>query len=282
MTLNLSVDIDKNSGYCFGVVEAINKAENELDKGVELYCLGDLVHNDEEIKRLKKKGIKIINKETFNNLTNKNVLFRAHGEPPETYKQAADNNIAVVDASCPIIKKLQQKIKDSYKNNENIVIYGRPNHPEVIALNGQIDHNGIIIQNKDEIDFDKIPQKITLYSQTTQSLDGFYELLRSLQNAGKEVKVKDTICRTVSNRRAELENFCKNYHKILFVAGKRSSNGKVLFEVCKNVNPNSFFISKLQDIDQNWFDPEDRIGVAGATSTPKWLMEKVKEHLESI
>ncbi len=282
MSMNLTVHIDKNSGFCFGVVEAINKAEKELEKGSELYCLGDIVHNDEEINRLTKKGIKIVDKKTFRTIKDKTVLFRAHGEPPETYKLADSNNIKIIDASCPIIKKLQQRIQRSYENNENIMIYGKPNHPEVIALNGHIGNSAIIVQNIDGLDLEKIPGKVTLYSQTTQSLDGFYDLVDLLKKAGKNVKVKDTVCRRVSNRRSQLEKFCTNYDKIVFVAGKRSSNGRVLFEVCKKVNPDVFFISNRGEIKQRWFKPDDSVGVTGATSTPKWLMEDIKRFLEQL
>ncbi len=282
MSLNLTVNIDKNSGFCFGVVKAINKAEKELDNGVDLFCLGDIVHNDEEIKRLTKKGIKIIDKNEFSNMNNKTVLFRAHGEPPEMYKLAEHNNIKVIDASCPIIKNLQKKIKDSYEKGENILIYGKPNHPEVVALNGQIGNNAIIIENPKKTDLQNIPSKVTLYSQTTQSLDGFYYLVQLLENAGKQVKLKDTICRRVSNRRTQLENFCKKFQKIIFVAGKKSSNGRVLFEVCKKVNPRTYFLSNLNEIDHKWFNPGDDVGVTGATSSPKWLMESIKNHLEKL
>ncbi len=282
MPLNLTVKIDDDSGFCFGVVEAINKAEKKLEQGVELYCLGDIVHNDEEINRLKKKGIKMINKKEFADLKNKTILFRAHGEPPETYETAKKNNIKVIDASCPIIKKLQENIKKSYDNNENIIIYGKPNHPEVIALNGQIDNKGIIVQNTEMVDMQQIPRKITLYSQTTQSLDGFYELVRFMKSKGKNVKIKDTICRSVSDRRLQLEKFCNNYDKIIFVADTRSSNGKVLYELCKRVNPETYFVSNTKDIDHRWFKPLETAGITGATSTPGWLMEEVKNYLENI
>ncbi len=282
MSLNLTVDIDKHSGFCFGVVEAINKAEKELEDGVQLHCLGDIVHNDEEIKRLKKKGIRFISKEELAEIKDSTVLFRAHGEPPSVYELARKNNNVIVDASCPIIKKLQQRVKKSYDDNENIVIYGKPNHPEVVALNGQIENNGIIISNVDKIDLESIPEKITLYSQTTQSLDGFYRLVEVLKNGGKKVKVKDTICRRVSNRRKQLEKFCSEYDRVLFVAGKNSSNGKVLYDVCAKVNPNTYFISNAGEIDPEWFEPNNTVGVSGATSTPKWLMTEVKATLEQL
>ncbi len=282
MALNLSIKIDDNSGFCFGVVEAINKAENKLDDGFELYCLGDIVHNDEEINRLRKKGLIPIDKEVFNNLENKAVLFRAHGEPPETYEVAKKNNIEVIDASCPIIKKLQEKIKQSYDNNECILIYGKPHHPEIIALNGQLDNNGIIVENTESIDLQHLPRIVTLYSQTTQPLDGFYELIKFLKKNGKNVKVKDTICRSVSNRRLQLKKFCEEYDKIIFVADKRSSNGKMLHDVCKRVNPDIYFISNTKDIKHHWFKPGEKAGITGATSTPRWLMEEVKNYLEKI
>ncbi len=281
MSLNLTVDIDDSSGFCFGVIEAINKAEKELEKGVELYCLGDIVHNDEEISRLNKKGIKFIDKETLKRLKNKTVLFRAHGEPPESYKIAQNNNVQIVDASCPIIKNLQKRIKKSYyDNNEAIIIYGKKNHPEVVALNGQINNNAIIIEDIDDIDLKKIPAKATLYSQTTQPLDGFYKLVEFFKNNGINIKVEDSICRRVSNRKTQLQNFSKKYNKIIFVAGEKSSNGKILFNFCKKVKPETFFVSSFEKIDISWFDKNDSVGITGATSTPKWLMEGIKNYLE--
>lgn len=282
MQLNLTVEIDKDSGFCFGVIEAINKAEEELDKGTELFCLGDIVHNDMEISRLKKRGMKTITKKAFAGIKNKTILFRAHGEPPENYEIAEKNNNKIIDASCPIIKKLQERIKNSYFNNEHIVIYGKQKHPEVIALNGQIKNEGIIIQNIENIDLKKIPVNITLYSQTTQPLDGFHDLVNFLKSNGIEVKVKDTICRQVSNRKIQLEKFCNNYQKIIFIAGKQSSNGKVLYDVCKEINPESYFISNTNDINPEWFKANDKVGITGATSTPNWLMEKVKNYIKEL
>ncbi|MFO8067919.1 MAG: 4-hydroxy-3-methylbut-2-enyl diphosphate reductase [Bacteroidales bacterium] len=280
--LNLQTVIDSNSGFCFGVVEAINKAEQAINKGVELYCLGEIVHNDEEVNRLSKRGMKTINHDDLAKLSNKTILFRAHGEHPRSYRIANDKNNTIIDASCPIIKKLQQKVKASYQNNEFIVIFGKPAHPEIIALNGQIDNNALIIESIDDIDIEKLPQNITIYSQTTRSIDAFYEIVEYLKNAGKKLIVKDTICRRVSNRHPLLKEFCSKYSKVIFVGGKKSSNARVLFDVCNTVNKKAYFISRPEEIDPGWFEPNDIVGITGATSTPHWLMEKVSAYLKEL
>jgi len=277
--LNLTVEIDAKSGFCFGVIGAIAKAEKILDNNEELYCLGEIVHNDEEVKRLQSKGLKFISFDEFKVLKNKKVLFRAHSEPPLSYEIALENNLEIIDASCPIIQKIKQKVKTSFANNENIYIYGKPKHPEVIAINGQINNRSVVFENIESLDIDNVPDEITLYSQTTQSLDDFREIIRILTERNIVVNVKDTICRQVSNRGPNMIDFCKRFNKIVFVAGTNSSNGKVLYNICKSQNANVYFISSPEQIDKTWFNAGDKVGISGATSTPLWLMKQVQECL---
>lgn len=281
MKYNLQVKIDSDSGFCFGVVYAIDMAEEILEQDGYLYCLGDIVHNDEEVERLKAKGLKIINNEELKELRNEKVLIRAHGEAPETYKVALENNIILIDASCPVVLKLQNRIKTTHDAKENILIFGKHGHAEVIGLQGQTNNEALVFQDIAELDNLELPSQITLYSQTTKSTDKFYQIKEELISRGYEVKANDTICRQVSNRDKDLPAFVKNFDKIVFVSGKKSSNGKVLYEVCLKNNPLTYFISKPEDLDMNMFNPGDKVGIAGATSTPMWLMEDVKKVLES-
>ncbi|MCX2475696.1 4-hydroxy-3-methylbut-2-enyl diphosphate reductase [Pedobacter sp. MC2016-05] len=278
--LNLQVNIDKSSGFCFGVVYAIEMAEDILESEGYLYCLGDIVHNDEEVERLTKKGLKIIDHDVLKNLKNEKVLIRAHGEAPSTYQLALENNLTLIDASCPVVLKLQNRIKNSHDDDEQVLIFGKHGHAEVIGLQGQTDGKAIVFQDLAELDQVDLPSKFTLYSQTTKSTDKFYHIKDELISRGYEVKANDTICRQVSNRYEELENFVSNYDKIVFVSGKKSSNGKVLYDVCKKYNDNSYFVSNVEEVDQNWFAANNKVGICGATSTPMWLMEKVKVALE--
>lgn len=282
MAYNLKVSIDKDSGFCFGVVYAIDMAEDILEEDGYLYCLGDIVHNDEEVKRLKQKGLRIIGHEDLPNLKDEKVLIRAHGEAPETYKIALENNISLIDASCPVVLKLQNRIKSSHDEDEKILIYGKHGHAEVIGLQGQTNQEAIVFQSMEELEGREIPGKFTLYSQTTKSTDQFYAIKNELIEKGYDVKANDTICRQVSNRYNDLENFVINFEKIIFVSGKKSSNGKVLFEVCRASNPNTFFISDPKEITADLFSVNDRVGICGATSTPMWLMEEVKAVLEAF
>lgn len=282
MAYNLDVTIDKSSGFCFGVVYAIDMAEDILDNEGKLYCLGDIVHNDEEVERLKAKGLKIIDHEQLNQLNNEKVLIRAHGEAPSTYELALANNLTLIDASCPVVLKLQNRIKNSYDDDEQILIFGKHGHAEVIGLQGQTNGNAIVFQDLAELDHVELPKNITLYSQTTKSVDKFYQIKEELINRGFDLKANDTICRQVSNRYGDLENFVVNFDKIIFVSGKKSSNGKVLYDVCKKFNPNSYFISNVEELEKDWFVAGDKVGVCGATSTPMWLMEKVKAQLLSF
>lgn len=282
MAYNLKVSIDKDSGFCFGVVYAIDMAEDILDEDGYLYCLGDIVHNDEEVKRLKEKGLRIIGHSDLPSLKNEKVLIRAHGEAPETYKIALENNISLIDASCPVVLKLQNRIKSSHDENEKILIFGKHGHAEVIGLQGQTNQEAIVFQDIKELEDVDLPEKFTLYSQTTKSTDQFYAIKNELIERGHEVKANDTICRQVSNRYNDLEHFVKNFEKIIFVSGKKSSNGKVLYEVCRASNPNTFFVSDPNELTPEMFSIDDRVGICGATSTPMWLMEKVKGVLEAF
>ncbi len=280
MSYNLKVTIDKSSGFCFGVVYAIDMAEDILDQEDYLYCLGDIVHNDEEVERLRAKGLRVIDHEKLKELRNEKVLIRAHGEAPSTYELALANNLTLIDASCPVVLKLQNRIKSTHDDGEHILIFGKHGHAEVIGLQGQTDGKATVFMDIAELDNVDLPSKFTLYSQTTKSVDKFYQIKEELINRGYEVKANDTICRQVSNRYDELERFVKDFDKIVFVSGKKSSNGKVLYDVCKKYNDNSYFISNVEELDKSWFNQQDRIGICGATSTPMWLMEQVKTKLQ--
>lgn len=281
MKLNLEVTIDQDSGFCFGVVYAIDMAEEILEEDGYLYCLGDIVHNDEEVSRLKAKGLRIISHNELLNIKNEKVLIRAHGEAPETYRLALENNITLIDASCPVVLKLQNRIKNSYDQDERVLIFGKHGHAEVIGLQGQTNNDALVFQDIAELDNVELPKKITLYSQTTKSTAKFYQIKDELLKRGYELKANDTICRQVSNRDEDLRKFVVNFDHIMFVSGKKSSNGKVLFDVCKQFNPNTHFVSSVEELNMDLFKTGDKIGICGATSTPMWLMNKVKSVLES-
>ncbi|MBY0244018.1 MAG: 4-hydroxy-3-methylbut-2-enyl diphosphate reductase [Sphingobacteriaceae bacterium] len=281
MKKNLKITIDKSSGFCFGVVYAIEMAEDILENEDYLYCLGDIVHNDEEVERLKNKGLRIINHDDLQNLHNEKILIRAHGEAPSTYQLALKNKLILIDASCPVVLKLQNRIKNSFEEKEQILIWGEHGHAEVIGLHGQTNNQAIVFQDLAELDNVQLPNKITLYSQTTKSTDKFYQIKDELLSRGYDLRANDTICRQVSNRYSELEEFVANYDKIVFVSGKKSSNGKVLYNVCKKYNPNTYFVSSVEEIEIDWFENNDKVGICGATSTPMWLMELVKSELEN-
>ncbi|UJP65705.1 4-hydroxy-3-methylbut-2-enyl diphosphate reductase [Mongoliitalea daihaiensis] len=280
--MNLRVYIDQHSGFCFGVVYAIEMAEEILEEQGYLYCLGDIVHNDEEVNRLTNKGLRIIDHDQLRNLRDEKVLIRAHGEPPSTYELAIHNNLTLIDASCPVVLKLQNRIKNSYDKDETIYIYGKHGHAEVIGLLGQTSNNAVVFQDISELDLDALPKNLTLYSQTTKSTDKFYEINQILREKGITVNTNDTICRQVSNRDKELRDFADKFDKIVFVSGTKSSNGKVLYNVCKDKNPNTYFVSNSDQVDKAWFNENDTVGICGATSTPMWLMEEVKNRLQTF
>lgn len=280
--LNLKVHIDQHSGFCFGVVYAIEMAEEILDEQGYLYCLGDIVHNDEEVNRLTQKGLKIIDHAQLQMIHDEKVLIRAHGEPPSTYELAIKNNLTLIDASCPVVLKLQNRIKNSFDKDEQIYIYGKHGHAEVVGLLGQTNNKAVVFQDISELDIPSLPKNLTLYSQTTKSTDKFYEINKILQENGISVNTNDTICRQVSNRDKELREFADKFDKIVFVSGTKSSNGKVLYNVCKDKNPNTYFVSNPEQVDPSWFSKNDTVGICGATSTPMWLMEEVKAKIESF
>ena len=279
---NLKVKIDNNSGFCFGVEFAIEMAEDILKTDKELYCLGDIVHNDMEVKRLEEMGLVIINNDDLKGINNSKVLIRAHGEPPSTYELAVKNNLTLIDASCPVVLKLQNRIKKSYDKKEAIYIYGKHGHPEVKGLRGKTKEDAVIFQDISELDFNKMPKEITLYTQTTKSKDKYYEIVKILKKEGIEVNAHDTLCRQVSNRDTQLKDFSLGFDKIVFVSGTKSSNGNVLYNVCKSNNKNSHFVSSAKEIKNEWFNKNESVGICGATSTPMWLMEDIKSKISTL
>ncbi|MEY2704703.1 MAG: hypothetical protein RL407_765 [Bacteroidota bacterium] len=288
----MQVTIDKNSGYCFGVEFAIKMAEDEMENQDTLYCLGDIVHNDMEVKRLREKGLVVIDREQLQELSNCKVLIRAHGEPPETYKLAIENNIELIDASCPVVLKLQHRVKNAFdkmeRENGQIVIYGKKGHAEVIGLTGQTLEKAIVVMEDADLEKIDYQRPVTLFSQTTKSTKGFYALSEKIEKRIKEAKGElneldfnsnDSICRQVSNREPQLQRFAQENDVILFVSGKKSSNGKALYQVCLAENPRSYFIENELEVEQDWFQKGDKVGICGATSTPMWLMEQVQSYV---
>lgn len=281
-----TIDIDSNSGFCFGVTTAITTAEKELSVGEKLYCLGDIVHNSAEMKRLSDKGLKTITHAELDKLDGVRVLLRAHGEPPSTYSKAKSHNITIVDATCPVVLKLQQRIKKDYDDaissgrTLQIVIYGQPGHAEVNGLVGQTNGSAIVIEGADKLDRIDMTKDISLYSQTTKSLEGFREIIsriNALKADNVVFKYYDTICRQVSNRVGLLRQFASTHDVVLFVAGEKSSNGKVLFNHCHTVNPRTYLLARPANLEPEWLEGASSIGICGATSTPRWLMEQVAE-----
>lgn len=282
--MNYQIEIDNGSGFCFGVTTAIKKAEEELAKGTRLYCLGDIVHNGMECDRLKRLGLITINHDDMEKLHDVKVLLRAHGEPPSTYELAKRNNIEIIDATCPVVLQLQRRIKKQYDSEPDaqIVIFGKNGHAEVLGLVGQTQQNAIVIEKFDDVTRLDFSRDIYLYSQTTKSLDEFHKIINYIQehiSPTATFKSFDTICRQVANRMPNISQFATRHDLILFVCGRKSSNGKVLFNECKSVNPNSHLIEGPEEIDASWLEGIKTIGICGATSTPKWLMEKCKECL---
>ena len=281
----VNVELDNGSGFCFGVTTAIKKAEEELAKGNVLYCLGDIVHNGQECERLKKMGLITINHDEFARLHHVKVLLRAHGEPPATYELAKRNNIEIIDATCPVVLRLQKRIKQEYDNtedscNKQIVIYGKNGHAEVLGLVGQTNGEAIVIENLSEANRLDFSKDIRLYSQTTKSVDEFWQIVGYIKerlSSDATFAYYDTICRQVANRMPNIRTFAQSHDLILFVCGRKSSNGKILYQECLQVNPNTHQIDQPDEIDPIWLKDARSIGICGATSTPKWLMEKCKE-----
>ena len=278
------VEIDEHSGFCFGVVNAIRKAEEELEKGV-LYCVGDIVHNDLEVERLQRKGLRTIGHAEFTGLRDCRVLFRAHGEPPLSYELAIRNGVEIIDASCPVVLNLQKKIRAAYEKTKEkgaqIVIYGKQGHAEVVGLVGQTNGTAVVVEREEDLQQIDFSRPVILFSQTTKSLAGFKKIAALLQEKGRAgVTVYDTICRKVANRIPQLRKFAALHDVILFVSGEKSSNGKQLFSVCKEVNPRTYFVQGVADVKPEMWEHSASIGISGATSKPRWIMEDMKSMIE--
>ena len=292
----MEIEIDNGSGFCFGVTTAIRKAEEELEKGGILYCLGDIVHNGMECERLKDMGLVTINHDDMRELHDVKVLLRAHGEPPETYELARRNNIEIIDATCPVVLQLQKRIKQQYnanaqspgqsvKSDAQIVIFGKKGHAEVLGLVGQTDSSAIVIENFDEVKRLDFTRDIYLYSQTTKSLDEYHRIIDYIQShisPSATFKSFDTICRSVANRMPNISQFASRHDLILFVCGRKSSNGKVLYNECLRVNPNTHLVEDAHEIEPSWLEGIQSVGICGATSTPRWLMEQCRDAIQQL
>lgn len=292
----MKVKIDTGSGFCFGVENAVGIAEKALDAGEKVYCLGSIVHNDAEVERLKRKGLITIDRDQFMKLSDCKVLFRAHGEPPSNYEIADQNNITIIEATCPIVKRLQARIRRAWneasENNGQVVIFGKEGHAEVIGLLGHTGNGAILIKNEKDLDKIDYSRKVFLFSQTTMSIEEYRRLAaiikqRMAETAGttdpdERLIVNSTICGQVSNREPRLRSFCASHDVIIFVSGRESSNGKMLFNVCREKNPDAYMISSPDELDAVWFSGKETVGVCGATSTPKWLIEMVAARIEKI
>ena len=290
----IKVEIDENSGFCFGVTTAIKKAEEELKNSSDtLYCLGDIVHNGIECERLKRLGLVTIDHEEYRKLRNAKVLLRAHGEPPETYAIAKENNLELIDATCPVVLKLQQRIKQKWESSmdeeRQIVIYGQAGHAEVLGLVGQTHGNAIVVESPSQIDKLDKEKNTYLYSQTTKSLEGYRQItdaIREYISTEKRFESSDTVCRQVANRMQGISDFARSHELIIFVCGHKSSNGKILYNECKRVNPATYQVESAEEIDFSLLEGIESVGICGATSTPKWLMEECKQaiynHCNSI
>lgn len=280
----MKVEIDEHSGFCFGVVNAIRKAEQELEKGA-LYCIGDIVHNSLEVERLKAMGLQTIEHDDFARLKNCRVLFRAHGEPPVSYQTAHENGIEIIDASCPVVLNLQERIRKSFeqtrKEGGQIVIYGKRGHAEVVGLVGQTNGEALVVEKEDDIKQIDFSRQVILFSQTTKSLEGFQKIADLLKERGGDlVVVHDTICRKVANRIPQLRDFAGCHDVVIFVSGQKSSNGKQLFAVCKGINPRSYFVQSVEDLRPEMIAGAETVGISGATSTPRWIMEDIQHKIE--
>jgi 4-hydroxy-3-methylbut-2-enyl diphosphate reductase len=291
----MRVEIDQNSGYCFGVEYAIQMAEEALQNGQTLYCLGDIVHNAMEVQRLEAHGLQVISRDDLLTLHDCRVLIRAHGEPPETYRLALDQNIELIDASCPVVLKLQNRVRHSFERFEakdgQVVIYGQKGHAEVIGISGQTEGKAIVVTNEEDLSQVDFTRPISLYSQTTKSTSGFYAMRQliadRIQAAGQTLddrtyETNDSICRQVSNREPQLQKFSAAHDVVVFVSGKKSSNGKALYGTCLATNPRSYFLENETELDPAWLEGAQSVGICGATSTPMWLMENVKKAIEEL
>lgn len=286
----MKVEIDTRSGFCFGVRNAVEIVEGHLNNGEKVYSLGTIVHNDKEVKRLNSLGLISIDHDEFKKLKNCNILIRAHGEPPETYLIAEKNNITIVEATCPIVKKLQLKIRNTWLNtkvtNGQVVIFGKPGHAEVIGLMGQTKNEAILVSGTADLEKIDLTKPVHLFAQTTMNIGEYSDIADlimekmkaiGISDPDKMVHVHNTICGQVSNRESHLKIFAEKHDVLVFVSGKESSNGKVLYSACKSVNPDTWFITSPDEIEKSWFKGKKSAGVCGATSTPKWLLEEVRD-----
>lgn len=286
----MNISIEEKSGFCSGVKRVIEMAESLLDRGEKVYCLGEIVHNEKEVRRLETKGMVFIEHSDLDKLTDETILIRAHGEPPETYELAARNNLKIIDGTCPIVQGLQRKIRRRYREmdskNGQIIIYGKEKHPEVIGLNAQANNEALVVRTEEDLKKTDPYKNLYIYSQTTMDTGGFEKMSSQLKILGSDertVQVNDTICKHISHREPGLRRFASENDLIIFVAGKNSSNGKILFEICKDENPSSIFISESKELKAKWFvDSIDSVGICGATSTPVWLLEEVGERIKSF
>lgn len=291
----MEVEIDKKSGFCFGVRNAVEIAEEALLRGEKVFSLGPIVHNDKEVERLSSLGLVSIDHEQFRSLKDCKVLIRAHGEPPDIYRTAEENNITIVEATCPIVKKLQSKIRETWKrikkDNGQIVIFGKPGHAEVVGLLGQTNNEGILISAPSDINKIDVTRPVALFSQTTMGVNEYSNIKELIFSKMKErgtidpvhnFIVNNTVCGQVSNREPHLKAFAREHDTIVFVSGKESSNGRMLYSVCKSVNPDTHFVSSPEEIDKSWFKGKKLVGICGATSTPKWLIENIRDYISKI
>jgi 4-hydroxy-3-methylbut-2-enyl diphosphate reductase len=282
----MEAELDKKSGFCFGVSNAVNIAEEALKNGEKVYSLGPIVHNDREVERLRDLGLISINHDQFAELKNSKVLIRAHGEPPSTYRKASENNITIIEATCPIVKKLQSRIHEAWERskteNGQVVIFGKAGHAEVVGLCGQTSNQAILVSGKEDLSKIDFSRPVQLFSQTTMSPENYSELAAAISSGMKEAgspesyfKAHNTICGQVSNREPHLREFARKHDIIIFVSGSDSSNGKMLYAVCREINPDTYFVSSPEELHRSWFEGKRSAGVCGATSTPKWLIEKI-------
>ena len=280
--MNINIEIDSHSGFCFGVTTAISKAEEVLRKEGSLYCLGDIVHNDKECNRLRALGLKMIDHSTFRQLHHVKVLLRAHGEPPETYDIARRNDLEIIDATCPVVLQLQKRVKKEYQQSDGsqIVIFGRPGHAEVLGLVGQTEGHAIVLDKLSDAEQLDFTRSIRLFSQTTKPLQEFRDIVTYIQShiqPPATLQYFDTVCRQVANRMPHLLQFASSHDVVLFVSGLKSSNGRTLYRACQSVNPRSYMVEGPSDLDFSWFEGIRTLGICGATSTPKWLMEACRD-----
>ncbi len=280
--LNLKVTVDTQAGFCFGVTHAIEQAEKVLKSYQPLYCVGELVHNDEEILRLEKMGLVVIQADEITTKKGCKILFRAHGEPPESYHSVQQNNNELIDATCPIVKKLQSDVKKSYDNGENIYIYGKIRHPEIAGIMGYIHQHAVVFNSLEELKELSLPNELTLYYQTTQNQDNAEEIVLYLKERGIKVKVGNKVCAQVNNRRKALVQFCKKHQKIIFIAGKKSANGQSLFQICKLANQQTYFVSTVDELQDIPFHKNETVGISGATSTPLWVIDQIAQCLKKM